>query len=243
MLIARGGTRMSDESCDIHDVTKAASDLVAFGCSIGATQLYDSFLQLQFSSVVSSYADEIIQAVDEGVISAWQGIQEIRKEYAELSSKALFYAQNGVGITAGAMQVEAGISTIGKTRGVGIVAGVPLVAHGFNNIYEGVGNIYNGPGVPGIVGPVREFYQERLGSVYEGNMVYYSMDLYLSISGLTTLVRKPDSMQLFNHDSINYEMTYKQMGRLALAFEALVDAITINTMTNESNVTIEKNQP
>ncbi|WP_454876193.1 DUF4225 domain-containing protein [Pseudomonas farris] len=234
---------MNDESCDIHDVTKAASDLVALGCSIGATQLYDSFLQLQFSSVVSSYANEIIQAIDEGIISAWQGIQEIRKEYAELSSKALFYAQNGVGIMAGAMQIEAGVSKIGKTRGAGIVVSAPLITHGFNNIYEGVGNIYNGPGVPGIVGPVREFYQERLGSVYNGNMAYYSMDLHLSINGLLSLARKPNSTQLFNHDPINYEIAYKQMGRLALAFETLVDAITINTMINESNITIETNQP
>ena len=234
---------MSDESCDIHDVTKTASDLVALGCSIGATQLYDSFMQLQFSSIVSSYANEIIQAVENGVISAWQGIQKIRKEYAELSSKALFYTQHSVGIMAGVMQVEAGVSKIGKTRGAGIVASMPLITHGFNNIYEGVGNIHNGPGAPGIVGPVREFYQERLGNAYEGNMTYYSMDLYLSINGLSALVRKPNSTQLFNHDPINYEMAYKQMGRLALAFEALVDAITINTMTNESNVTAEKNQP
>lgn len=233
---------MSDDSCDIHDVTKTASDLVAFGCTLGATHLYDSFMQLRFSSIVSSYANEIIQAVDEGLISAWQGIQEIREEYAELSSKALFYAQNGAGAMAGAMQFEAGVSTIGKTRGAGIVAGVPLIAHGFNNIYEGLGNIYNGPGAPGIVGPVREFYQERLGSTYEGNMAYYSMDLYLSVKGLSNLVRKPDSIQLFNRDPINYEMAYKQMGRLTLAFEALVDAITIKTMINESNATIEKSK-
>ncbi|MFJ2366708.1 DUF4225 domain-containing protein [Pseudomonas sp. NPDC087697] len=234
---------MNDTTCDIHDVTKAASDLVAFGCSIGATQLYDSFLQLQFSSIVSSYANEIIQAVDEGIISAWQGIQKIREEYAELSSKALFYAQNGAGMVAGAMQIEAGATVLGSTRGLAVVPGIPLIAHGFNNIYEGAGNIYNGPGAPGVVGPVREFYQDRLGSIYEGNMTYYSMDVYLSINGLSKLVRKPDSMQLFNRDPINYEMAYKQMGRLALAFEALVDAITIKTMINESNVAIENKQP
>jgi len=194
-------------------------------------------MQLQFSSIVSSYANEIIRAVDEGVISAWQGIQKIREEYAELSSKAIFYAQNGAGVIAGAMQVDAGVSKIGKTRGIGVIGGAPLIAHGFNNIYEGMGNIYNGPGAPSVIGPVRELYQERLGSVYEGNMAYYSVDLYLSISGLSSLVRKPDSMQLFSRDPINYEMAYKQMGKLALAFEALVDGITINTMINESNST------
>lgn len=154
--------RVSDESCDIHDVTKTASDLVAFGCTLGATHLDDSFMQLQFSSIVSSYANEIIRAVDEGVISAWQGIQKIREEYAELSSKALFYAQNGAGVLAGAMQVEAGVSTIGKTRGVGIVAGAPLIAHGFNNMYEGLGNIYYGPGVPGTVALCESFIKSIL---------------------------------------------------------------------------------
>lgn len=231
---------MNEQTCDIHDVVKSASDLVAFGCSIGATQLYDSFMQIQFSSIVSSFANEIILAVDEGIISAQQGIQKIRDEYDELSSKALFYAQNGVGVIAGAMQVEAGVSKLGKTRGVGVITGFPLIAHGVNNIYEGMGNIYNGPGAPSVTGPVREFYQERLGGVYEGNMAYYSVDLYLSISGVSSLVRKPHSMQLFSRDPINYEMAYKQMGKLALAFEALAEVITIKNMISETNTTNEK---
>lgn len=190
---------MNDETCDVHDVTKAASDLVALGCSIGATQLYDSFMQLQFSSIVSSYANEIIQAIDEGIISAWQGVQEIREEYAELSSKALFHAENGAGMVARPMQMEAG--------------------------------------APGVVGPVRAFYQDQPGNIYEGNMAYYSMDVYLSINGLSKLARKPDSMQLFNRNPINSEMIYKQTGKLALAFDALVDAITIKTMIKNNGDT------
>lgn len=231
---------MNDSTCDIHDVAKAASDLVAFCCSIGATQLHDSLMQIQFSSIASSLANEIILAVDEGIISARQGIQRIRDEYAELSSKALFYAQNGVGVIAGAMQVEAGVSKLGKTRGVGVTTGAPLIAHGFNNIYEGMGNIYNGPGAQSVTGPVRELYHEYLGSVYEGNMAYYSVDVYLSISGLSHLIRKPDSMQLFNRDPINYEMAYKQMGKLALAFEALADVITVKNIISETNARTEK---
>ncbi|UZE09646.1 hypothetical protein [Pseudomonas sp. B21-053] len=95
---------MSEETCDIHDVTRAASDLVAFGCSIGAMHLYDGFARMQFSHVVSTYVNEIIQAVDEGILSAIQGIQEIREEYTDLSSKVLFYAQNSAGVLAGAIQ-------------------------------------------------------------------------------------------------------------------------------------------
>jgi hypothetical protein len=225
---------MNDETCDIHDVAKAASDLVAFGCSIGATQLYNSFLQLQFSSIVSSYANEIIQAVDEGLISARQGLQEIREEYAELSSKALFYTQNGIGILAGAMQVQTGASLIGNTRGIGFVTGLTYVAHGVNNIYESAGNIYNGPDAHGVVGPTRRIYQNLAKNTQAGNIAYYSADLGLSAFGVINLVRKNDTLELFRKDPINYERAYRQMGKLTLAFEALVDSITIKNIAEET---------
>lgn len=233
MLTAFGGARMNDESCDIHDVTKAASDLVAFGCSIGATQLYDGFLQLQFSSIVSSFANEIIQAVDEGLISARQGLQEIRNEYAELSSKALFYAQNGVGVAAGVIQVQTGVSIIGNRKVLSSVMGAAYIGHGVNNIYESFGNIYNGPNKPGTVGPTRKGYQFFAKDIHEGNVAYYSADLGLSLHGVLRSVRKTGTTELFTKDPLNYETAYKQMGRLSLAFEVLIESITINSMNEE----------
>jgi hypothetical protein len=65
---------MNEESCDIHDVTRSASDLVAVGCRIGMAHIPDGFARLRFGSIVSAFANEIIQAVDEGVISAWQAV-------------------------------------------------------------------------------------------------------------------------------------------------------------------------
>lgn len=220
---------MNEDSCDINDVTRAASDLVAFGCQIGATQLYDSFSQLRFSEIVSSYANEVIRAVDEGVISAKQGLQEIWEEYSELSSKSMFYFQNGVTIAAGSMQLQAGALAIGATRGKAGVTGIALIGHGVNNIFEGVGNIFNGPDKPSVVGPIRMGYQNVFG-IKHGNLTYYSVDLYLSIRGMIHLVRKPDSVQLFNRDPINYERAHKQMGTLTLAFEALTDSFTLNSI-------------
>ncbi|WP_262373223.1 DUF4225 domain-containing protein [Pseudomonas prosekii] len=230
-----GATRVNESTCDIHDVTRAASDLIAFGCTLGATQFFDSFMQIQFSSIVSSYANEIIAAVDEGIISAQEALREIRLEYAELSSKALFYAQNGAGVIAGAMQLESGISKLGNTRGLGLIAGGPLIAHGVNNIYEGFGNIYNGPGAPSVVGPIRKIYQEQLEDPQTGNMAYYSVDLYLSIQELASSVRRPNSVQLFRRDPLNYQMAYKQLGKPALAFEAIMDGITTTSIINEIN--------
>lgn len=233
MPIVFGAARMNDKSCDIHDVTKAASDLVAFGCSIGATQLYDSFLQLQFSSIVSSFANEIIAAVDEGLISSRKGLQEILDEHAKLLSKATFYAQNGIGIVAGAMQVQTGASLIANSRGIKLAGGLVYVAHGANNIYESAGNIYNGPETPGTVGPVRRTYQYLAKDSKTGNVTYYSVDLGLSAFSVMNLVRKDNTFELFRKDPANYERAYWQMGKLALAFEALVDTITIKNIADE----------
>lgn len=224
---------MNETSCDIHDVTKAAADLVALGCTIGATHFHDGITQLQFNSMVSSYANEVIKAVDEGLMTAWEGVQSITKEYAELSSKAIFYAQNGIGVVAGAMQVEAGVAVTGATGGWAAPYGGLLIAHGTNNIYEGFGNMYNGPEAPGVQGPVRRVYQAAFGGEYEGDIAYGSADLILSGFSLSRLIRKPNSVQLFRYDPINHERAYKQTGKVALFFEAIVDYITLHSMLSK----------
>jgi len=40
-------------------------------------------------------------------------------------------------------------------------------------------------------------------------------------------------VELFRRDPINYEMAYRQSGRLALFFEVLVDFFTIDSMVSD----------
>ncbi len=228
--IVLGGMKVNEDPCDIHDVTRSASDLVAVGCSIGMAHIPDGFARLRFGSIVSAYVDEIIQAVDEGAISAWRAVQEIRAEYEDLSSKARFYLQNGVGVVGGVMQIRTGVLVIGSSGGLGAVPGGLMVGHGANNIYEGLGNIYGGPSAPITVGPVRRIYQIASHNDFEGDMKYYGVDLVLSGYGVFRPVSKSGSVELFRRDPINYEMAYRQTGRLALSFEALVDFLTIEAM-------------
>lgn len=229
--------KVSEPSCDINDVAKAASDLVALGCTMGATNFNDGVTQLQFTSVVSGYANEIIKDVNDGILSAWEGVQEIRAEYADLTSKALFYAKNGIGTVAGAMQIEIGIAVTGASFGLGAPIGAFFVAHGVNNIYEGGMNIYNGPAAPSAHGPTRSAYQYFMEDDYKGDMAYGSIDLILSAGGMMRPIRKMDFVQLFRRDPINYEFAYQQTGKLALFFEVLVNSITINSMTQEEKST------
>ncbi|WP_256589157.1 DUF4225 domain-containing protein [Pseudomonas sp. BBP2017] len=115
------------------------------------------------------------------------------------------------------------------------VAGAPigglLVAHGVNNIYEGVGNIYNGPDAPGVIGPTRYAYRHVFSDTSDGDMAYYSADLFLSVLGMTKKVRTPESFELLLKDPINYKRSYQQAGKVTLAFEALIDYYSIKSMT------------
>ncbi|MBX9409947.1 DUF4225 domain-containing protein [Pseudomonas baetica] len=221
---------MNEDSCDINDVTHAASDLIAFGCHLGATQLYDSFAQLRFSEIVVGFANEVIGAVNDGIVSAKQGLQALKEEHADLSNKILFYAQNGVGAAAGIMQIQTGAIVIASTRGGAMPLGVLYYAHGANNVYEGVGNIYNGPTEPALVGPIRKGYQAISGDISTGNTRYYLVDLSLSGIGVFFPVRKTGSIELFNRDPLNYERAFKSAGKLALSLEILADMITIKNI-------------
>ncbi|WP_236645600.1 DUF4225 domain-containing protein [Pseudomonas sp. Ant30-3] len=223
---------MNEESCDIHDVAKAASDLVAVGCTIGLRHLADGTARLRFSAIVSAYADEVIQAVDQGLISAWQGLQELRAEHDELLSKTGFYLQNGIGVAGGVVQVGTGVSIIGSSGGLAVVPGGLMVGHGVNNIYEGMSNIFHGQDALPAVGPVRNFYRSLLDE-YHGDMAYYSMDVSISAYGVFRSVFKPGAVELFRRDPINYESAYMQTGILALTFEAIVDFITLKTIVSE----------
>lgn len=120
-----------------------------------------------FSSIISHYVSEVIKDVNDGVISAWEGVKEIRDEYADLSSKAIFYAKNGIGVVAGAMQVEVGITVTGASYGLGAPVGAFFIGHGVNNMYEGGMNIYNGPDGPAVQGPTRRAYQFFMGDDYK----------------------------------------------------------------------------
>ena len=131
------------------------------------------------------------------------------------------------------MQVEIGVGVTVGSGGWAAPMGGMFIAHGANNIYEGFGNIYNGPEAPGVQGPVRSAYQAIFGGEYEGDIAYGSADLILSGFSLSRLIRKRDSVQLFRHDPINYERAYVQTGKVALFFEALVDYITLNSMLSK----------
>lgn len=224
---------MKNELCTLKDVSQAADELMALGCKVGAMHVNDGAARLSFLDEIRAFSEEVFQDIEDGIISAAEGVEAFWDEHEALRVKAGFYMVNGITLAGGVVQVELGTVITGASGGAAVPIGGLMISHGVNNIYEGLGNIYNGPDKPSVVGPTRWLYQEIAGGVYEGNIAYATTDLTLSAYGVFRRVRIPGSVQFFRRDPINYEHAYKQAGRLALFFEGTVDATTLYSMSKE----------
>ncbi|WP_241150513.1 DUF4225 domain-containing protein, partial [Pseudomonas viridiflava] len=103
---------------------------------------------------------------------------------------------------AGTLQVTNGVAVCyGSFGTLCLVFGVPLMAHGANNIYENGRNLIEDRS--DTQGPTRKAYQELSklagGTEFHGNMAYGTVDLGLSIYGVTRLVVKPEAWKLFDY--------------------------------------------
>lgn len=118
-------------------VSAAAERLGEQACILGINHIKNGTLRLQFNRDVSYYAKSIVHDVSEGKKSPEQGLKELKDEQNTLSIQAWEVAKKGVGAVAGAMQVVAGAGICyGSVGTLCIVAGVPIMAHGANNVYE-----------------------------------------------------------------------------------------------------------
>ncbi len=105
----------------------------------------------------------------------------------------------------GGAQVFAG--SVLCSTGLGCVPGSILIAHGANNIIEGVSSIGGRP----TDGPLRQGYRAlstSLGySSVHGDLAYGVVDVGTSFHGITKMVLKPDAWKLFRHIPSDYTRT------------------------------------
>ncbi|MET1256837.1 DUF4225 domain-containing protein [Aliikangiella maris] len=141
----------------------------------------------------------------------------------KLSSAKDWVAENGgrvITTVGGTIQVVTGAGLC--STGLGCVLGAPLIAHGANNIYEGV---------TGEDGLLREGYQAAskllTGDEVYGDYAYGAVDVGTSLGGATKLVLKPDSWKLFRNIPSDYTRAYSVTAPTALVTNAVVDTNTI----------------
>ncbi|MGX1126696.1 DUF4225 domain-containing protein [Pseudomonas sp. HLS-6 TE3448] len=223
-------------SCDYWAVSKAAGNLTNQACTLGARHIEDGTLRLQFTREVSYYARSIVNDVAQGKKSPEQGLAAIKNEQSSLLSQSWEAAKKGAGTIAGAMQIITGAGICyGSAGTLCLLAGVPMIAHGANNVYENGRNLLDDR--TDTEGPIRKGYHIAATAVgyghLEGNIAYGSADLGLSAYALGRYVLKPDAWRLFRYIRTDYMRSYNGMGTGAMAFEAYTDFQTVKQSFQE----------
>ncbi|MDF9619805.1 DUF4225 domain-containing protein [Pseudomonas entomophila] len=218
------------------EVNATASRLISYGCGVSARHLQDRRLRMQFNRELAYYARRVVEDVYERRISPDEGLGLIKREKESLYAQSSRILNQLGGMAGGASQVVTGVGSCLGSYGVGCVArGGPIFAHGVNNFYENAKGLYEGR--TDVVGPVRKRYQDaakRLGyEEREGNIAYYSADLYLSGRALRRMVPRRDAWRLFRYMDSDKERAFRQMSKAGLTLEVATSSITIKDLINE----------
>ena len=154
--------------------------------------------------------------------SHWQDKLSTAKQWAVENGGRVI---TGVG---GTIQVVTGAALC--STGAGCLLGGPLIAHGANNIYEGV---------TGQDGLLRDGYQaasEALtGDARYGDLAYGVADAAMSLQGATKMVLKPDSWKLFRNIPSDYTRAFNVTSSTALTTNFVVDTNTVVDTYNRIN--------
>ncbi|ROL71713.1 DUF4225 domain-containing protein [Pseudomonas vranovensis] len=216
-------------SHDLWEVSSAAARLTSYACSISARHLQDDGVRMQFNRELAYYAKRVVDDVEQRRLSPEEGLREIQEEQRSLlkQSQEIFF--KGFGVAVGTAQVVAGGGICYASVGsLCVFFGVPLMAHGTNNIYENGRNLVTRSN--DTEGPVRKGYQSLAKTAgfqnREGNIAYNSIDLGLSAYGFGRHVLKKDSWRLFRYLKSDFERGYKNMGAGTLGSEVIADILT-----------------
>lgn len=221
---------------DLWRVSEAASHLAGQACTVSARHIRDGTLRLQFNRDVAYYAQGIVRDVEVGRKSVDEGLKAIEAAQRSFVDQSLEIGKKSVGILAGTLQVTSGVAVCyGSAGTLCLVFGVPLMAHGANNIYENGRNLIEDRS--DTQGPTRKAYHalSKLagGTEFHGNMAYGTVDLGLSLYGMGRLVVKPEAWKLFEYVRADKIRGYEATSAKIVIIERMVDGLTAESMYNE----------
>ncbi|MCF5707323.1 DUF4225 domain-containing protein [Pseudomonas syringae] len=228
--------RQASAGQDLWKVSQAATFLAGQACTLAARHINDGTLRLQFNREVAYYARGIVEDVESGRKSVDEGLRAIKTEQEGLLSQSLQIGKKSVGLLAGTLQVSSGAAVCYASVGtLCLLFGVPLMAHGANNIYENGRNLLETRS--DTEGPTRKVYQQLSklagGTEFHGNMAYGGVDIGLSLYGLARLVVKPDAWKLFAYVRADKIRGYQAVSKKVFFIERMGDAVTIESVYKE----------
>ena len=221
---------------DLWEVSHAAGRLTSQACTVSARHLQDGITRSMFNREVAYYARSIVNDVEQGKKTVAEGLIEIKNEQRSLLNQSVEIGEKGIGVVAGALQMATGAGICYASVGtLCLIAGVPLMAHGANNVYEGGRNLMTGQS--DTVGPVRGAYQSAAFAMGNGereaNIAYGAVDIGLSAYSVVRRVLKPDAWRLFRYIDTDRIRAYNTMHPISLTTEAAADTLTLKHMHQE----------
>lgn len=224
------------DSNDYWEVSDAAVRLSKQACTSSARLLSDGRLRMQFNREFAYYAKRVVDDVACGSKTPEQGLSELNQTIRKLAAQTLEIGRKSIGVIAGAAQVATGAGICYASVGtLCLVAGVPLMAHGANNIYESGRNILEGRS--DVEGPVRKGYQHLSkmsgGDKMEGNIAYAATDLGLSAYSLLKMVVKPGAWRLFYNVPSDYVRSFRVAGGVSLTIEGMANLQSVDQIREE----------
>lgn len=224
------------DSNDLWEVTHAAKQLSAYGCSVSARHLKDLRTRMQFNRELAYYAKRVVEDVMQRRLTLEEGLGEIKKEQQSLMQQTMRAMSKLAGIAGGTGQIITGAGLCYRTAGTLCpTVGLPMMAHGGNNVYENGRNLYEGR--DDVEGPLKKIYQEGAKALgyteRDGTNAYLAADLALSSYGLLRKVPKSDSWRLFRYMDSDKERAFRQVGKGGLVLEVWNNSQSIKQIVQE----------
>ena len=204
--------------------------------------LYHDDIKQAFKQDVESFTNDIVEQVDSGAMTYEQGAKKIKAEEKSLWEQSWIWIKNGLSILGGAGLTLTGLSLCATQ--FGYIIGVPMVAHGLNDIYEGGLGIYNS--IMNMIddddreidvdGPLKKAYQfiaEKLGYHSSiGDTFYDLLDITGSVYGKLRFIPKLNEygdpvFKLFRYGRQDFIRAYERMSKKMLTFEITSDLVSI----------------
>lgn len=220
-----------EESWELH---QSAANLTQYACIVSSRHIRDVGIRARFNRQVTLYARQILQEVRSAKISIEEGLKQIQSLHKELQPH--FDTGSGVvGLRAGLYQVFDG-ANLCRSR-AGCIIGLPMIAHGFNNIYENGLNLWAGRS--DTTGPVRWVYRRAAGWMgkdpVKGDVAYGSVDISFSAVSLLRPVPKRNARKLFRYLDSDLQRAYARTGKIALSLDSLATGLTIKKLHDDMN--------
>lgn len=223
-----------EESWELH---QSAANLTQYACIVSSRHIRDVAVRARFNRAMVYSVRQVLEDVRNGRLTVDEGLRTIETDHKHLQKSSHDIGKQVAGLISGGVVFATGVGICYASVGLACgAAGLPMIAHGGNNVYENGGNLWTGRS--DVVGPVRGLYQKASvavgGTESQGSMAYWLADMGLAGYGLLRPVLKHGSWKLFHRIPTDHVPAYKQMGGVARIFEMYIAWLTYNQIADEA---------